>query len=764
MRFLCSILLLLPMFLSGQSRIGGWRSHVSFKPVILVEEMPEYIVAATANGIFLVSKRDFQITTKTRVEGLSDTGITAISYANEPDFLLIGYQSGNLDIFHNGDIINISDLTRKAGLPDKTIHRIICEGSTAYLCCAFGVVKIDLKKMEVSETWYLSTKDHLNEAFDLISYNGFWWIATGNGICKAEKQNTNLQDYRNWQFQTNLQSPNALFSSLVQLDGVLIAHDITNDRILAFNGIIWQPWLPDVKNIRKIKSINNVVIVITVNDIRIFSKIGNEVINGVGQASSPMSPSDALYSSTSEYWIADTNNGLTRRISNSSFLHYIPNSPESDLISALNAGSDEIFAGTYSLNSSGTPEASYSIRQSGIWQNFNFSDDPGLKSIRPITSFAISANHPGEYWASTAGSGLLLFQKNRVAARFSEQNSLLGAQNNLCLVNGVSLDAQNNLWYTNPTGKALLGTCSTSGSFVSLPFPIIEQTSLEAGKILTTSSGTHWVTLADEGLFAFKTKGSAGNVSFDQSRKVAVQSLFSNSTTTLTTRFSGISTLTEDLSHRLWVGTSNGVVVYNDPEKIFSPGEFFGTQPSLNDGEAIFKPILEKEIITSIAVDGGNRKWIGTAASGIFLFSEQGDHLLKHFNSKNSPLLSDQLISIAIDQKSGEVFFATSRGLISFVGDATTAGTGFEKAYVWPNPLREYFEGGVTIDGLEEGTDLRITDLAGNLLFHTTSVGGRSVWNARNTHGSRVSTGVYLVICSSPLSGSSKILKLLVIH
>jgi len=763
MKHLCSILLLLPLFLFGQGRIGEWRSHVSFKPVILVEEMPDYIVSATANGIFLVSKRDFQFTTKTRVEGLSDTGITAITYASEPDFLLIGYQSGNLDLLHQGNIINISDLTRKAGLPDKTIHRIICEGSTAYLCCAFGVVKIDLKKIEVSETWYLSTKDNLKEAFDLVSYNGYWWIATGNGIYKAEKQNTNLQDYRNWQSQTNLPAPNALFSSFAQLDGLLMAHDVTNDRILAFNGINWQPWFPEVKNIRKIKSTKKGVIVINVNDIRIYSKTGNEAINGYGQTGSSISPSDALSSSTSEYWIADTNNGLTR-ISNASFLHYIPNSPESDLISALNAGADEIFAGTYSINSSGTPEASYSIRQSGIWQNFNFTDDPGLKSIRPITSFAISANHPGEYWASTAGSGLLLFQKNRVAAKFSEQNSLLGAQNNLCLVNGISLDAQNNLWYSNPTGKALLGTCSTSGAFLSLPFPALEQTSTAAGKILTTSSGTHWVTLADEGLFAFKTKGSAGNVSGDQYRKIAVQSIFSNSTTTLTTRFSGISTLAEDLNHRLWVGTANGIVVYNDPEKVFNPGEFFGIQPSLNDGEAIFKPILEKEMITSIAVDGGNRKWIGTAASGVFLFSEQGDHLLKHFDAKNSPLLSDQIISIAIDQKSGEVFFATTRGLISFMSDATTAGTGFEKAYVWPNPLREYFEGGVTIDGLADETELKITDLAGNLLFHTTSIGGRSVWNARNTHGSRVSTGVYLIICNSPKTGSSKILKLLVIH
>lgn len=764
MRSLCSILLLLPMFLFGQSRIGGWRSHVSFKPVMLVEEMPEYMAAATANGIILVSKRDFQFTTKTRVEGLSDTGISALAYAVEPDILLIGYQSGSLDLIHDGNIINISDLTRKAGFPDKTIHRIHCEGSTAYLCCAFGVVKIDLKKVEVSETWYLGTKENLMEAFDLSSFNGYWWIASSNGIFKAEKQNTNLQDYRNWQLQSNLPTPNAVFGSFAQTDGLLLVNDLTNDKILAFNGMTWQSWSPEVKNVRRIKSIYNGVIILTVNEVRIISKAGNVVVNGYNQSDAPLAPQDALYSSTSEYWIADYNNGLTRRFSNSSFLHYIPNGPESDQITALESGPDEIFAGTYSNSSEGVPEASYSIRQSGMWQNFNAAQDPGLKSIKPITNFAISTNHSGEYWASTAGTGLLLFQKNRVATRFSEQNSLLGAQNNLCAVNGISLDASNNLWYSNPTGKALLGTCSAAGVFVSLPFPGTEQYAPSAGKILTTSTGTHWVTITDNGLFAFKVKGSIENISDDQYRKITVQSRFSNSTTTLINRFTGISTIIEDLNHHLWVGTDNGIVVYNDPDKVFEPGEFYGIQPSINDGESIFKPILEKEKITSIAIDGGNRKWIGTDASGVFLFSDPGDRLLKHFDVKNSPLLSDQILAIAINQNSGEVFFATGKGLISFMGDATVAETGFQKAYVWPNPLRENFEGGVTIDGLEEGTELKITDLSGNLLFRTTSVGGRSVWNARNTHGSRVSTGVYLIICSSPRTGSTKILKLLVIH
>jgi hypothetical protein len=212
------------------------------------------------------------------------------------------------------------------------------------------------------------------------------------------------------------------------------------------------------------------------------------------------------------------------------------------------------------------------------------------------------------------------------------------------------------------------------------------------------------------------------------------------------------------------VGTGTGVVVYSDPDKIFSAGEFYGIQPSLDDGEGLFKPILEKEKITAIAVDGANRKWFGTAYSGVFLFSEQGDHLLLHFDSKNSPLLSDHVLSMAIDPVGGDVFFATDRGLISYKGNATAGVADFEKAYVWPNPLRENYTGGVTIDGLTDGTDIRITDVAGNLVFRSTSIGGRATWNGCRAGGARVSTGVYLIFCSSPTTKTTKIIKLLVIH
>jgi hypothetical protein len=755
---------MLPNFIFGQGRIGEWRAHVSFIPIIQVAETRESIVAATANGLLFTDKAGRQITTFTKANGLSDYGISAISFASVPNILVIGYENGNVDFLRKDGIFNFPDLTRKAGLQSKTIHRIICQGNYAWLCCAFGILKVDLIKMEAAETWYLGPQNDLKKVNDLTNLGNSWYVATNQGIFTAPQQNSNLQDYRSWQLLSGLPMPGADFSSIAISDGLLFAHDRSNDQLLAWDGNKWLRYYPEIKQVQGIKSAANGLIILVKGEVMLTGKSGNKIINSYHPGGTPegIDPMDALTDSNGQLWIGDYRFGLTGQSTSSAFIHLKPNAPESDQITALKSMGEEIFAATSSYSAEGIPEASYSIYQAAIWQNFGSADDPGLKSIAPINSFVAVNGKSDEYCASTSGSGLLYFQKNRVATHYEEQNSSLGALNGSCVVNSLATDSQNNIFYTNPTGKAPLGSLSQSGNFSSLPYPGLNN-STTANQIIS-KTGVHWVVLPQEGLFAFKLKGSIENITDDQYRKVAVQSRFSNGTTSLITAFGEISAIIEDHNLELWVGTGTGVVVYSNPDRIFDPGEFYGAQPSLDDGEGLFKPILVKEKITSIAVDGGNRKWVGTANSGVFLFSEQGTHLLRHFDSQNSPLPPGKIRDIAVVQGSGEIFFATERGLFSWKGDATAGTNDLEKAYVWPNPLRETFAGVVTIDGLTEGTEVRVTDVAGNLVFNTTSLGGRATWNAKNANGNRVSTGVYLIFCSSPQQKTTKIIKLLIIH
>ena len=263
MKNLLFLLLLVPCLLSGQNRIGEWRAHVSFTQVIGIAESAESIVAATSSGIFLVNGKDSRYVTRTKSEGLSGVGISAIAYAPDPDFLLIGYEDGNLDLLQNDQIFNLPDLVRKSELPDKTIHRIVCEGNFAYLCCAFGIVKIDLLKTEVAETWYLGASNDLQDAFDLSSYKDNWWVATSKGIFNADRHNRNLQDYRNWQLQKGLPHPEAIYTSLAQTDGLLFTHDKSNDKIFAFDGVTWQQRFPEIRKIGSVRTAPAGLIVLT---------------------------------------------------------------------------------------------------------------------------------------------------------------------------------------------------------------------------------------------------------------------------------------------------------------------------------------------------------------------------------------------------------------------------------------------------------------------------------------------------------------------
>lgn len=183
-----------------------------------------------------------------------------------------------------------------------------------------------------------------------------------------------------------------------------------------------------------------------------------------------------------------------------------------------------------------------------------------------------------------------------------------------------------------------------------------------------------------------------------------------------------------------------------------------------NDGTGLGDFLLEDQNVTAIAIDGANRKWIGTESSGVYLMSENGQETILHFTSKNSPLLSEQILSIAIHPVTGEVFFGTGGGLLSYQSDAAEAGNTFSNVHVYPNPVRENFTGLITITGLVENTQVKITDVAGNLVSETTSKGSIATWDARNSFGQKVSTGVYLAICISPDGLQTSTAKILIIN
>jgi len=166
--------------------------------------------------------------------------------------------------------------------------------------------------------------------------------------------------------------------------------------------------------------------------------------------------------------------------------------------------------------------------------------------------------------------------------------------------------------------------------------------------------------------------------------------------------------------------------------------------------------------VTSIAIDGGNRKWMGTGR-GVWLFNPTGEALVHHFTTANSPLLSDNILDIEINAQTGEVFFATDKGLVSFRGDATEGTAVFQQVKIFPNPVTSAFMGTVAINGLATDAIVKITDISGKMIWQTQAQGGTASWNVQDYHGKRAATGIYLVFASTPDGSESAVGKIAVI-
>ena len=329
------------------------------------------------------------------------------------------------------------------------------------------------------------------------------------------------------------------------------------------------------------------------------------------------------------------------------------------------------------------------------------------------------------------------------------------------LIYGLDFDNGGNLWISNSRAQKPLLVKKRDGSWKSFSLPGFSNNSYMAGPLLVTSWGHKWVISPKSSIIAvFDDNNTIDNTSDDRSKNVSITGVES------LTQSNVVTCMTEDRDGNIWFGTDAGPIVVSNAQNIFNDNSVSAYKVkiplSVEDNTAAF--LLEQERINAIAIDGNNRKWIATESSGAYLVSADGTKQVSHFSAENSPLLSDNVLDIKVHPKSGEVFFATDKGLISYRGFATEGTDDFGDVYVFPNPVRENYAGDIMITNLATDADVRITDISGNLVFKTKALGGQAVWDGKNLIGKRVNTGVYLVFCSNEDGSKTFVTKLLFIH
>ena len=769
-----------------QASVGEWTDYQSYAHATNVVDAGEKIYCVTNGGLFSYNKTDNSIQKMTGISGLSDAGVQRVAYSKENNVLLIAYQNANIDLLIGNQIFNLSDIKRKQIPADKTIHSVLFIGNLAYLSCGFGIVVVNLEKKEIKDTYIIGNEGAYLSVFDLATDGNSFYAATQNGIYKANASEPNLQDYNNWVRQTSIPRADQKFSKIKSFKGTIIANYTTPDdkwaldEMYQLSGDIWSRFLPEIQYVYDITTNGDYIVFSSREEVSVYND-KYERVNYIPKYPFPgyehdiVSSFSAVLDNQNILWIAYLEQGLVKIGTQPERI--IPEGPADNRIFSLTMNGKDLWltSGGYdgSLGNLYTPPK-FQLNREGKWSVFDQTIFPVPaipNNFFDMVCVTVDPKSPDHVFAGSWGGGVLEFNAGKFVKRYDNYNSSLQTQlpsqpdAPYVRIGGMAYDSKGNLWVTNTGVAKVISELQPDGTWNA--FELSGVANKFIGKVVVTQDDDKWVIIPSGGSSQFYGNGLyVLNSTNDQSKALPVVAQFKNSEGEFLNPMNDISSMVVDLTGDVWIGTSGGVAVFSNPKRIWTESVSYATRPglNLNNNDGIFHPLLEKETITAIAVDGANRKWFGTKNSGLFLISENGETEIQHFNTENSPLPTNEITDIAINQQTGEIFVGTASGLISYMGEATSGNTEFNDVYVYPNPVRETYEGPIVVKGLIENTDVKITDISGNLVNKTTSLGGQAIWDGKNLNGNRCKTGVYLVFMTDPLGEKTKITKLLFIH
>ncbi len=722
--------------------IGQWREHMDYRSGLRVTLSNDYVFTASKFGAFSVSFAEGEIERLSKVTGLNDVGIRSMKYNSSTDQLLIAYNNSNLDIVYRNDVINIPAILRSNINGDKNIYDISFHNDKAYLCTGFAVVAVDLKKYEISNTYYIGNNG------GNVKVNGFaadatrFFAATEEGLKAANQNSSNLNDYRNWTLLSGTNGlPQGPVKQVMLLDNKIIVQYFTS--LFVLNGNTWQLLYNDDWRWENVNASDGVVLICqeknSWNERRVLLLNVNGTINSIVQNNNQLRYPFQAVKRGAEIWIADFDKGLVKAEANS-FERYVINSPYGSLDGEMMFYKNTLYVAGGSVNE----DWNYQYNGSGFftfnnneWKDYNRTNLSWMDTVLDVISIAVDPRNNNIY-AGSFGGGLVEFE-NATKYKIYKQgflNVAIGDPNNY-RVGGLAFDKENNLWISNFAGSNNFLVKKADGNWRSFRVPYLISDNM-VGAIVIDDANQKWIQVPQgNGLLCFNHGSSIDNTGDDRWKWFQTGRGNGN----LPGNF--VNCMVKDKDGFIWLGTDKGISIIQCPGEVFTANGCEAYQPIVQqDNFAGY--LFENEEVRALAVDGANRKWVGTR-NGVWLISADGEKVIQRFTAENSPLLSNEIIRIVIDPQSGEVFFSTFNGICSYRSTATEASENKDKVIVFPSPVPAGYNGMIGIRGLTENAIVKITELNGRLVYQTRSLGGQAVWNGKDYNNQRVSSGVYLV-------------------
>lgn len=756
---------------------SNFKTYLAYYNSQKIVEGNKLVYAVTNGSLMSFNKTDNSIKKYSRQTGLSDNGISQIAYNYSLNSLLILYSNGNIDLFgEDGSIYNISHVLNSTNFNDKTVNNIDISDNIAYLSMQFGVLALDMNKKEIKDTYRI-----VNDTVYAVSLlNNELYATTSKGLYRASLSD-NLVDIANWKpYPVSL--PDAM--------DTLIKTVVFNSKFcfLAKNGNARKVYYLENDGTVKTLLTDNALVNLKIENGKMVahSKTTAYIYSSFASPEKITGTINDIASAKEEntWWIA-AGSSLIKGIKKNSAGSYDVilsgidrEGPRDNYYFYMQAQGNKLLTvgGGFTNNRLGR-EGIFSTYEDGNWFNFDESQvkygsfvSDFYKKPKDFTSVAFSPFNPSVYYVASYGDGLFEITDNELSNAFSIVNSSLesSTQDNpyqYTRISGLAFDTKNNLWMTNVETNSPIKVLKADGTWATFSFSKFLNKPQIMDKIVITSKDHKWLNFTNSdnynnkpGLFIFKDN----DLEEDENNAVFLSSLKDNYGEDI-----GASTyrcVVEDKKGTVWVGTNKGPIYTPVPANALeNPDRFYFMRITRTNEYGDAYHFLSGDQVNTIAVDGGNRKWIGTEGSGVFLVSEDGLETIYNFTVSNSPVLSNKIISLAINDQTGEVFIGTDKGLISFMGEGTEGKDSFSDVSVYPNPVRPEYEDKVTITGLMTDSNVKITDVSGNLVYQAKSVGGQLVWNCRNSKGSRVATGIYFIIAANADGNESVVSKVMII-
>lgn len=759
-----------------------WSFYLAYREAEQVLSSGNVVYALFNGNLLAYDVEDSSVRTFDKLDGLSDKGISFIEWSDACKCLFILYENNNVDLlYEDGSVVNIPQIKNYSEY-SVSARQVNVNGVWATVSTTEGVVLINIPRAEVKG--YYRVGQSVNDA--VVLDNTLYAVMQG-AVMKG-KVNDNLYDISQWSKVTEY----AVNRFVAYNDGAYMLVPRNNGTPDDKVGICYLKPSADGST----EQITHV----SPNQFAGGSVVKGRVQFYTGPFIMILDPEQPLqagvivtasedcrgitYTTDGTYWLVTTD-GVLRNVKIDTAEKSIADTgvspggfgPLRDYCFKLRYAGDRLLVagGRMDYNSGRVYPATAMAYENGKWTffettGFTLNDNARFRNVFDIIQDPADPSH--HYIACMAG--LLEYRDFKFVQHFNHSNSSLeiapGAKGSVdyVLTDGLAYDADGNLWMTNYEMRDVIKILKKNGTWASLGYDRYRDDPTP-DKLLIDSRGYVWVggrrttSNYDSGVFGLNPKGTPDNTADDV---VYFRSEAPNEDGT-TCSIQYIQAIAEDRNGQIWLGCREGVFVMDNPEGWFS-SSFSIYQPKVprNDGTNYADYLLTGITVSAIAVDGGNRKWIGTMGSGIYLVNADGSEVINHFTADSSPLLSDNIYSLAINATTGELMIGTDKGLCSYRTDILPAAEKLSKSHikVYPNPVRPEYTGNVVVTGLTDGAEVKIVSTGSQLIARGTSVGGTFTWNVRSdASGNRVAPGVYYLFISNADGSESVAAKMVVI-